>query len=136
MGLSADRMAAASSSLSFPWASIALRIVSLPLGQFPEASDAELDLPDRDLVQVAGPLLAIPGDERHRVALVEQLDDALHLNAPDLKILRNPAQVDLNRTVHGKGYLIGERRRHDGVRHLSGGRGTSARISPACRFPL
>ena len=73
----------------------------LPLGQLAEPADAELDLADRHLVQVAGPLLAVAGDERDRVALVEQLDDALHLNAPDLQVLRDPAQVDLNRGVHG-----------------------------------
>ena len=123
-------MAAASSSPSLPWRLDRLEDGLLALGQLAEPADAELDLADRHLVQVAGPLLAVPGDERHRVALVEQLDDALHLNAPDLEVLRDPAQVDLNRTVHGKVYLIGERRRHDGVRHLGWGRGTSARDQP------
>ena len=105
MGLSAPRMAAASSSVSLPWASIDLRIVSL-------RSASSRSRPTRSwisridhLVQAAGPLLAVARDERDRVALVEQLDDALHLNAPDLEVLRDPAQVDLNRVVHEKVHL-------------------------------
>ena len=79
-------------------------------GQLSEPANPKLDFANRYLVQIAGPLFAVAGDERHRVALIEQLHHALHLHAPDLKILRDSAQVDLNRTVHGKGYLIGERR--------------------------
>ena len=77
----------------------------LPLGQLTKSCDANLDLADHHLVQTASPLLPISGDERDRVAFVEQLDDALHLHAPDLKVLRDPAQVDLNRVVHEKVYL-------------------------------
>ena len=87
--------------MSLPWASIALRIVSFRSASSRSRLDAELDLADHHLVQIAGPFLAVAGDERNRVALVEQLDDALHLDAPDLQILRDPAQVDLNRVVHG-----------------------------------
>ena len=72
----------------------------LAFGQFAEPADAELNLADRHLVQVAGAFLPVPRDERDRVALVEQLNDALHLHAPNLQILRDPAQVDLNRGVH------------------------------------
>ena len=72
----------------------------LALGQLAEPPDPDLDLVDGHLVQVPGPLLAVSGDERHRVALVEQLDDALHLHAPDLQVLRDPTQVDRNRGVH------------------------------------
>ena len=88
----------------------------LALGQLAEPADPELDLADRHLVQVAGPLFAVTGDERHRVALVEQLDDALHLNAPDLQILRDPAQVDLNRGVH-RAYAPDEKGRRRGGWH-------------------
>jgi len=62
--------------------------------------DAKLDLADHDLVQVPGPFLTIPGDERNRVAFVQQLDDTLNLNTPNLQILRNSAQVNRNRVVH------------------------------------
>ena len=72
----------------------------LPLGQLAQPLDAKLDLADHNLVQIAGPFLAVAGDERNRVALVQQLDDALHLDAPNLQILRDSAQVDLNRVVH------------------------------------
>ena len=84
----------------------------LPLGQLAEAGDPELDLPDGHLVEIARPLLPVAGDEGHRVALVEQLDDALDLDAADLQVLRNPAQVDLNRRrgVHTGFHL----RRRDG----------------------
>ncbi len=74
----------------------------LALGEVAEAADTRLDLPDRHLVQVAGPLFAIAGDERHRVALVEQLNDALDLDAADLQVLRDPSQVDGDRGFHGK----------------------------------
>ena len=100
MGFSAARIAAASSRMQLALGLDRLEDRLLPLGQLAEPADAKLDLADHHLVQVAGPLLAVAGDERDRVALVEQLDDALHLNAPNLQILRDPAQVDLNRVVH------------------------------------
>ena len=62
----------------------------LPLRQLAEPLHAELDLADDHLVEVAGPFLAVARDERDGVALVQQLDDALHLHAPDLQILRDP----------------------------------------------
>ena len=112
MGLSAARMAAASSSVSLPWASIVLRIVSL-------RSASSRSRPTRTwisridhLVQVAGPLLAVAGDERDRVALVEQLDDALHLDAPDLQVLGDATKIDLDRVVHG-GAASGEKNGDD-----------------------
>ena len=72
----------------------------LAFGQFPKPMDAKLDLADHDLVQVPGPFLTIPGDERNRVAFVQQLDDTLDLNTPNLQILRDSAQVNRNRVVH------------------------------------
>ena len=69
-------------------------------GQFPKPMDAKLDLADHDLVQVPGPFLAIPGNERNRVTFVQQLDDTLDLNTPNLQILRDSAQVNRNRVVH------------------------------------
>ena len=77
----------------------------LALRQFAQPSHPKLDLADRHLVQIAGSLLAVTSDEGHRVAFVKQLNDALHLHAPNLQILRDPAQVDLNRGVHEAIYL-------------------------------
>ncbi len=77
----------------------------LPLGQLAQALHAELDLADHHLVQIAGPFLAVARDEGNRVPLVQKLDDALHLHAPNLQVLRDPPQVDLNRVVHGDSTL-------------------------------
>src|SRR6185295_17463638 len=62
--------------------------------------DARLDKPDDFLVEAAGPLLAVAGDERDRVALVEQLDHALHLQLADLKVLGDAGEVRVRGGVH------------------------------------
>src|SRR5262249_27570721 len=46
-----------------------------PLLELEPVGAALLDRPDLDLVEPAGPLLAVAGDERNGVALGEQLDD-------------------------------------------------------------
>ncbi len=99
----------------------------LALGQLAQALDAVLDLPDRDLVQVAGPLLAVAGDERHRVALVEQLNDGLDLDAADLQVLRDPAQVDRDRGIHVRTHRRGV---YGDGRGPRSSRGTKARPRP------
>ena len=84
----------------------------LAFGELAEPADADLDLPDDHLVQVPRPLLAVAGDEGDRVALVEQLDDTLHLNAPDLQVLGDATKIDLDRVVHG-GAASGEKNGDD-----------------------
>ena len=58
-----------------------------PLGQLAKSLHAKLDLVDDHLVEIAGPFLAVARDEGNRVALVQKLDDALHLHAPNLQVL-------------------------------------------------
>src|SRR5262249_43049930 len=65
----------------------------LALGKLPQVAARVLDGADALLVQPAGALLAVTGDERHRVALVEQLHHALHLHLADLQVLGDPRQV-------------------------------------------
>ena len=77
----------------------------LPLGQLAQPLHAELDLADDHLVEVARPFLAVSRDERDGVPLVEELDDALHLHAPDLQVLRDSPQVDRDGVVHGDSSL-------------------------------
>ena len=72
----------------------------LALGQFAQPMHAKLDLLDHNLVQIPGTFFAIPGNERNRIAFVQELDDTLDLNAPNLQILRDSAQVNRNRVVH------------------------------------
>ena len=75
------------------------------VGQLAQTLHAKLDFADHHFVQVAGAFLAVACDERDGVALVQKLDDALHLHPPDLQVLRNTPQVDLNRVVHGDSTL-------------------------------
>ena len=93
MGDSAARMACVRASVSCPWPAMLLRIVCLRVGQLAEVGDPVLDPADDLLVQPAGPLLAVAGDERDRVLLVEQLHDGLDLDLADLQVLGDARQV-------------------------------------------
>ena len=78
--LSAPLIAAANSGVSFPWPSIDRRIVCFRSASIPQATDAGFDLADLLFIQPAGLVLAIAGDERDRVAGVQQTDDAFDLH--------------------------------------------------------
>ena len=75
------------------------------LRQLAQSLHARLNLADHDLVEAAGPLLAVARDKGNRIPIVQKLDDALHLQAPNLQVLRDTPQVDLNRDVHGDSTL-------------------------------
>ncbi len=66
----------------------------LALGQQPHFDQPRLDLANLLLVQAAGLILAIAGDERHCVASIEQFDDGLDLAERELESLRHRPQVD------------------------------------------
>ncbi len=76
-----------------------------PLGQLAQPLHAELDLVDDHLVEVARPFLPVSRDEGNGVPLIQKLDDALHLHAPNLQVLRDTPEVDLDRVVHGDSTL-------------------------------
>ena len=103
-------MAVVRSGVSFPWASIAFKIVSFRSASSRSRCTRSWISWIDDLVEVAGPLLAVARDEGDRVPLVQKLDDALHLHAPNLQVLRDTPQVDLNRDVHGDSTLHQVRR--------------------------
>ena len=56
---------------------------------------------DHHLIQVAGLFLPVARDEGNGVPIIEELNDALDLQASNLQVLRDSTQVDLNRVVHG-----------------------------------
>src|SRR5262249_22255996 len=62
--------------LSLPFDALENRL--LALGELAELLHARLNPADQILVEPARPLLAVARDERDRIALVEQLDHALH----------------------------------------------------------
>ena len=70
------------------------------LGQLAQPLHAKLDLADHHLVQVAGRFLAVARDEGNGVPIVQELNDALDLRAPNLQVLRDATQVHLNRVAH------------------------------------
>src|SRR5262249_29645128 len=72
----------------------------LALRELPEMTNPILDLADDLLVEATGPLLAVAGVERDRIALVEQLDHVFHLDLADLHILCNTRTVE-SHFVHG-----------------------------------
>src|SRR5262249_5378106 len=59
-----------------------------------EEVEPALDIADGILVETAGAFLAIAGDERDSVALVEELDDAFNLHLANLQILRDPRALE------------------------------------------
>src|SRR5262249_6477617 len=64
-------------------------------GQGPHLRDARLNLANDVLVQPAGAFLAVARDEGNGVALIEQLDHTLHLQAADLQILSDARAVQV-----------------------------------------
>jgi hypothetical protein len=59
-----------------------------------------LNLPNDFFVESAGSFFAIASDERNRIALVEQLDDAFDLDFADLEVLRDPCEINGDDIVH------------------------------------
>jgi hypothetical protein len=60
----------------------------------PEVGDPVADDPEAALVQPAGPFLAVAGDERGGVPLVQELDGRLDLDLPELEVLGDPGKVE------------------------------------------
>jgi len=89
----------------FPLSLDRLEDCLLPLGQLAQPLHAELDLADDHLVEVARPFLPVSRNEGNGVPLIQKLDDTLHLHAPNLQVLRDTPQVDLDRVVHGDSTL-------------------------------
>ena len=78
----------------------------LALGHVAQSGDALLDRAQHLLVQPAGPLFAVAGDERDGVALVEELDDGLDLDLADLQVLRDPREVHVAEVAARRGRLL------------------------------
>ena len=93
-------MAAARSGVSFPWPSIDLRIVSFRSASSRSRWTRSWISPIDHFVQVAGRFLAVARDEGNGVPIVQELNDALDLRAPNLQVLRDATQVHLNRVAH------------------------------------
>ena len=72
----------------------------LTLSELTQPLDTKLDLADDHLVEVAGRFLAVSRDEGNGVRIVQKLNDALDLRAPNLQVLRDTTQVHLNRVTH------------------------------------
>src|SRR5262249_49734033 len=67
----------------------------LAVGELAEQGHALLDGAEEVLVESAGALLAVAGDEGNGVAFIEELDDALHLDFADLEVLGDPREVEV-----------------------------------------
>ena len=71
-----------------PGASISSTMKACRLTRSSQRSLASITCADRDLVQVAGLLLAVAGDERHRRAPLRQRQDRLRARLGNLRMLR------------------------------------------------
>jgi hypothetical protein len=101
-----DRLAQLVGEFALPLDALEDRV--LAVGQLAELADALLDGADDLLVEAAGALLAVAGDERDGVALVEQLHHAFHLHLADLQVLGDARQVKVRGggRDHGGNYLV------------------------------
>ena len=80
--------------------------------QLPKVFESLLQLAQLRVIEAAGPLLAVAGDERHRRTLGQQIDNSRHLAGADAK-LAGYALVDL---VHRASGLVNR-----GARYHRGG---------------
>ena len=78
--------------VSFPCDSIERRIVCLRSAKQAQFDQPRLDLADLLFVQSAGLVFTVTGDERHRIASIEQLDDTFDLPQRELQSLRHRSQ--------------------------------------------
>src|SRR5262249_29698682 len=79
-------------------------------GQVAQGADASSDDAEPVLVQSAGAIFAIAGDERRSVALVQKLDSRLNLDLAELEVLSNPGQIErwrVGNVRHGAGHYVG-----------------------------
>ena len=93
----ADDLRLAAPSSSLPWARIDSRIAAAPLLQLAQVAQPLLERAQLGVVERAGRLLAVAGDERHGGAAVEQLDRRPHLPLAHAELVGDPL---MNRLGH------------------------------------
>ena len=92
---------ASSASSSLPWLADRLQDRRPPLLQLPQVAQPLLERAELGVVEAAGHLLAVPGDEGDGGAAVEQVDGRLHLVLADAELLRDPLVDRVRHCRHG-----------------------------------
>src|SRR5262245_14698337 len=80
----------------------------LALRELPQQVDADLDVANHLFAQAARALLTVAGNERHRVALLEQPDDGFHLYLSDLEVLSDARTIQRGYIVHCEFHPVSE----------------------------
>ena len=126
---------ARSSGVSFFWRSMASRIDGLARDDAVPALLGRERLLDLDLVEVAGLLLAVAGDEGHGRALAGQLEHGVGAGDPDVGVAGPEPRLE-RRRVGGHASRLRQRYQLATVRYGRQGRGGAAHPSGFGQGPL